>query len=744
MAILPGLRERQRLSPGTAVTAVDPRAARRPGEALAGFGRQVSRFAQQSDQVIRRIQENNNKLQEVEDVQEIEKLSDDEMKEIKAIGFAPEIARERLTKFTQKLQDEFVNTRSGQTKIRMASALGRQNILLGNELERINIENGQAEFSSRMQSIIENEGNLALSNPDVVPDFIKNIEFMFSDLDFDKNLQKEFSDKARTKILISGLKGRLLGGNLGSINTGIAALEGRSSNKKLNAAYDKLNVDDKASWLSKLRSAKKVVSKKVVSSLNKDLKTFETSALAGDGLDPKQVAALIRDIGNSPLDEKEKALKLDTIKSAVLINESMDTIRTADLSTIERIRNSTKVPVKFNAKKTKEHFAILDKFIDSNLKERSDDPAQYVWNNFSARLQPLVDQNDASPDTVSLQRAVDNELLGIQSSIGITPDKQRILTKQSASDLKEEMESNNRDPLGGVLFIEKRYGRINAQKVYRDLVRAGMSNSILAVGSLPNKTVQRNVIETGKSEALIKDTLKQLGIADKDFNEAINTNMGDVAARFGTDLDDVSLSLGLMDLVRKEAKKQVALGIETDIDKAVKNAREKIIDPNFNEIESGNSELLVPNQFNVGDKTFANKEVFLEAFLRFASKPKGFKFYNVQMPQDSNYEDGIVPAKFDPTGLTTFAGEGKFQTAKEQWFDDLKDGVRWELNSTRTGKIMKYKDPLTGLIRVVFHKDKDGAIKPLEVSFETINLDTPPPVIEESKTFLENVFEVFR
>lgn len=470
--------------------------------------------------------------------------------------------------------------------------------------------------------------------------------------------------------------------------------------------------------------------------LNASLNGFKDMAFKGLPIAESQVEQLKDQINSNPnLTPFARARNMTVVDTAYVVNKTLQTAQSTPRSQWGSLMESAQADIKSRAASAasrdpkmaaaESDFAVqnirsegiqaLQNSLVSLRKEQDDDAAAFVQRD--SRIQQLYKGTadaDSSPDGRQAMQQYINYSLTKQTSLGIAPQKQRILTKGEAANIAAQLSMNSDAGATNDMLtnLEGAYGK-HFPRVMAEVGAADKSVANLGVATFANPAQRVGLIDALKNEDAINTAWKQMPSAEYKQNLiAQNMRTGQLAElnKVFTDSSSNSGGISQINTLQKAMEMQIKRDLVRDPNANIKDLSKKayddVVGSQYNIVNTRNSNLLVPKVVN-GKHV---DEGIVRSYVDVHSRAENFKDLGVQVPP--NYK-------------------GK----EDLYYSNMQNEVAWTMNKDGTGVRLMGTGANGARLPVL---DKFGA--PIEKSFNDINLNPGKKALDQNKGFLGRMF----
>ena len=502
-----------------------------------------------------------------------------------------------------------------------------------------------------------------------------------------------------------------------------------------------------------------------ISDLNAGVTGFEAVAFSGAAVNPAQIADLKKQVnGNSSLTPLAKVRTMDRINTAAAVNQQLQLAAITPRSqwgditqgVTEKITAAATQAATIDPKMgtVNEDFAVRANRMQAaqtfssalaNIKKQQDsDPVSYFLMSDESLRTKYMAGKDAStnPQGIEATRNFMTTMLNKQAYVGIPVDKQKVLTTQESTAMANMLVAipDSANTNQELTRLQATYGE-HFPRVLNELAQRNKALTDFKAIAYVDPSTREHLVDALKNESTIMTeyTGKNATKDNQKKNQLVIGATKDIMAGFRTatvgstnDTGRLAVVQSLEKLVGLQARSEMLRDGSLSEKQAVARAYKDVVDSTYAVVDAGKSSLLVPRIISRRPMDTTIVRDYVDVY----SKAPNFKDLNVAVP--AQYTESH---KVEKTGNIAADNDQKFMAqrrANEEYstfYDVLQKNARWVTNENQTG-IKLVQNTENGNVMSVY--DKFG--KPIEKSYEEINLRPGQKVIDQNKTKAQRLF----
>jgi hypothetical protein len=502
---------------------------------------------------------------------------------------------------------------------------------------------------------------------------------------------------------------------------------------EMNAIFRSLDPRSKAQLIDSMQAKLKARTEMRLADLHSQVTGFESVALNGGQYTDKDVAAVKQQINQNPyVNETARRRLMDKVNTADALNKQSQLLTNTPRSewgnvldgVNEKINLSQGDAAKFDKRMGDVHqdFAVQANRMEaiqrfertmSNVQKMQEADAAAFVQQTDPRVQNLYRGSlDDSPEGHQAFQQYLTASVAKQNYLGIPADKQRITTKSESAQIAGALSSLQdagaiNDTIAG---LQNKYGSY-FPKVMQEVAKTDKSLADFTVIGFADPSTREKLVDALKNEKAVQNTIKSSDIMttrSKSVKSEVDAQMTSFRTALTGSSDNsqgLQTSNSISKLVALQANREIARGSNEPVHDLVKRAYDDVVG-NFDIVDAPRSSILVP-------KVVAGRQMdskILGTYMKVYSTADNLPDLNIK-----------VPATY---------------SKPEDFYNQLGRVGKWETNETQTGIMLVMPNPSGRGMQAVL--DKYG--KPVEKTFEEINLKPGQKVIEANKSIVQKLF----
>lgn len=515
------------------------------------------------------------------------------------------------------------------------------------------------------------------------------------------------------------------------------------------AVMNGMSPQDKAVWVDRMKAKIRENTEMRLGDLNANINGFEKVALSGMAVNDAQVAQLKSQINSNPnMTPQARVRAMDAVNSAYAVNKQLQLVSNTPRGEWDKIIEGADAKInlanqeasKFDPKMASanqdfavqanrmQHKEVLQRALVGMQKAQDNDAATFVLQN-DEKLQTLYrGTKDGDPDgTRNFVQATLNK----QAYLGIPTDKQRILMKPEAQAMAQTVKAipdaaNTNEYLKN---LQIQYGE-HFPRIMNELASADKSMAEYKAVAYAAPEARQALIDGIKNAPQIKAAISKdegLKVKAKQIDAAAVGVMGNFRTSIlGSANDSGRLEVvnSLQKMVVTQAQAELVRNPDEDPKTLTEKAYDDVIGSTYDISTGGKSSALVPRA--VGGRQMDTRIV--GTYMDVYSKADNFSELNIAIPKA---QTGRQEKRVGESGLL----ETVDVQPKDIFYRELAENHRWVTNDTQTGiKLMQVQRD--GNLQPVYNTMG----KPVEKSYDEINLYPGQKVIEANKNIFQKLF----
>jgi len=613
-------------------------------------------------------------------------------------------------------------------------------------LSSVSDRKSTAAFNEEVQTSVSSKAKMIQDNPFSAPRMLAESREDIGGLSelYGKDKQKAinaahnfYANNAMGAFLREGEKNEIF------LNDGIAILKGKGPKEMVEVAKG-LKPSERAAFLNKFQRAKERKKETGINELRTNMRDTIAFTLNGGTPTDKSVRGLRKQINsNTSLKLEEKVRAHDTLNSALVTGKAMKEAKTlppsqwgAILDGAESALNAVNTETaeldpslkditkkEFNAATRIQHRKLLQAQMAQIQNQRLKDPSAFVQNNFEDIQALAIKANSGNPDDVNEYFTA---LKAKQDYLQIPERHQRFLGKEESFEIGNLVGSaTDGDQLAKVMEgLGQKYGG-SFPKVFEEVTKDNKLDPGLFISThFQDFNTRSLVLGNISNKVKINEAVKNVpqfrqGDLDDVLNEKMDPIRRSLSAGDKTGFK-TEVSNGFQNVVELEVKRRVAAsGDVSNLGTVVDEVIDSVINKNYDQVEGGESLVLMPK----GNPQKPNNKKLTESFMEVYSESENF----ATLEKDGEPIDYHIPTSLiDRFGKTN---------ARKEYMEALEDNSRWVSNESMTGIILVYDDPSIGdNLPIVDVKGKN-----IEFTYEEISYNADPKTLENATSFFNTV-----
>jgi len=532
------------------------------------------------------------------------------------------------------------------------------------------------------------------------------------------------------------------------LDDGIAILKGKGPKEMVDVVKG-LKPSERDRFLNKFQRAKEQRRETGLSELNSNMKDTIAFTLNGGTPSDDSIRTLRRQINtNTALKKEDKVRAHDTLNSALVTGKAMkdamslppdqwqgvidgaenalNQVNAETAALDSELKSVTKK--EFNAATRIQHKNLLKSQMAQIQNQRLKDPSLFVQSNFDDIKDLSIKAQSGNPEDVN---AFFVALKAKQDYLQIPERNQRFLAKEESFQIGNLVNSSrDGDQLAQVMLsLEQKYGK-HFSKVFEETTRDNKLDPTLFMSTqFQDFNTKARVLDNISNRKAINTAAKDTpDFNQKDLDDVLNEKMSPIRrALASADKTGFKAEVanGYQNAVETEVKRRIAAtGDVSNLDDVVDESIDYIINSNYDQIEGGNSLILMPK----GKGERPNNKKLVESFMNVYSESDNF----------ATLEKDGVPIKYHvPKRITDRLGKGR--NARNQYMEALEDNARWVSNESMTGVMLVYNDPSKGENLPII----DSRGKNIEFTYDEISYNADKKTLDDATDFTTKVNEFF-